>query len=52
MEWLTRVVLPVALRIGRVLLPPVAVSVAGVLVDVGLLDGAVYEALRHALSVL
>lgn len=52
MKWLIPHVGPVALHIGRVLLPPVLVAGLAALVDVGLLDGAVYETLRHALSAL
>lgn len=52
MEWLIRHVGPVAKATVRAALPAVLVSVGAALVDVGLLDGRVYQAVALALSAL
>jgi len=52
MEWLIPRVVPAVRATVRVLLPPVLVAGLAALVDVGLLDGAVYEAVRLGLSAL
>lgn len=50
MEWLIRNVAPLAVPLLRAVLPGALMAGAAALVDVGLLDGAVYQALRLALS--
>lgn len=50
MEWLIRLAGPLVGRIARAAVPPVLVAGLAALVDVGLLDGAVYQAVAAALS--